>query len=157
MIVMKMNNQNDDKINTLLNMGLDEITISKNLGVSEKSIHEVIKNLNYKVSDYYITNKSVQYISELTKLTENYIYSIRNFGRPWSSGDMDIALDWIKDNGISFKTSFILCNRLGRTYNCIIDKLNQLVGILYLQGNNINSISDITHLSIDYIQNIIEQ
>ena len=38
-------------------MGLDEITISKNLGVSEKSIHEVIKNLNYKVSDYYITNK----------------------------------------------------------------------------------------------------
>ena len=33
-----MNNQNDHKINTLLNIGLDEITISKNLGVSEKSI-----------------------------------------------------------------------------------------------------------------------
>ena len=57
-----MNNQNDHKINTLLNMGLDEITISKNLGVSEKSIQKVINNLNYKVSNYYLSNKSVQYI-----------------------------------------------------------------------------------------------
>ena len=152
-----MNNQNDHKINTLLNMGLDEITISKNLGVSEKSIQKVINNLNYKVSNYYLTNKSVKYISESTKLTEGYVYSIRNFGRPWSCGDIDITLDWIKDNGLSLKTSFILCNRLGRTYNCIIDKLNQVVSSLYLQGNNIKSIFDITHLNIDYIQNIIEQ